>query len=92
MRDYRVDYNRPMFDRNPINLQVDYYIDKVINTNVFNFNKSWTQLEPLRDKYLVVRLIFDKFDNVKLLMNFFHRVKLSPIDKHKGSSFGYYLF
>lgn len=70
LRDYRSNYESPIFTRNPILLQGEYYIDKEVNESSFNYDKPWYQLEPLRDKYLVVRLIFDKFANVKLLMNF----------------------
>ena len=59
-------------------LQADYYIDKVLNTTSMNYDKKWTELESFRDKYLVVRLIFDNFaqnrkheeGSVKMIMNF----------------------
>ena len=38
--------------------------------STLNFNKDWYELESFRDKYLVVRLIFDKFANKKIITNF----------------------
>lgn len=69
LRNYRVQ-NTPMFIKEIAQLQTQYFIDKVINPSGLNYNKDWTQMEPLRDKFLVVRLIFDTFDNVKLITNF----------------------
>ena len=70
LRDIRVDYQTPIFNTNLGALQADYYIDKVLNTASIDYNKKWTELENFRDKYLVVRLIFDKFADTKLLLNF----------------------
>ena len=70
IRDLRVDYSKPMFNRNLTDLQNEYYIDKIVNSNVIDKNKNWTELESFRDKYLVIRLIFDNFDDVKLLFNY----------------------
>ena len=69
-RDIRVDYSKPIWNSNPSSLQSEYYIDKILNTSTLDINKDWTQLESFRDKYLVVRLIFDKFANKKLITNF----------------------
>jgi len=69
-RNYRTSNNVPMFIKDYKQLQDDYYIDKIVNPNGFNLSKDWTQQESLRDKFLVVRLIFDNFDQVKLIMNF----------------------
>lgn len=70
LRDYRIDYTKPMFNSNPENLQANYFIDKELNTAVIDFEKNWQDLESFRDKYLIVRLIFDTFGAVKLLFNF----------------------
>ena len=69
-RDIRIDYSKPIWNSNLSSLQSEYYIDKVLNTPTLDINKDWTQLESFRDKYLVVRLIFDKFANKKLITNF----------------------
>ena len=69
-RDIRIDYSKPIWNSNLSSLQSEYYIDKVLNTSTLDINKDWTQLESFRDKYLVVRLIFDKFANKKLITNF----------------------
>lgn len=70
IRDIRIDYAKPIWLSQPGNLQATYYIDKVLNTSSMDPNKDWSQLESFRDKYLSVRLIFDKFVDTKLIMNF----------------------
>ena len=70
IRDIRVDYDEPIFDSNILSRQDGYYTDKILNLSSLDENKDWEQLESLRDKYLVVRLIFDTFDDVKLIMNY----------------------
>ncbi len=70
LRDIRVDYTDSIWDSSISSVQNEYYIDKVLNTNTLDINKDWTQLESFRDKYLVIRLIFDKFANIKLLTNY----------------------
>lgn len=69
-RDLRINYNVPIFKSDLKSVQDNYYIDKVLNTESINYNKNWTQLENFRDKYLAVRLIFDKFADTKMLLNF----------------------
>lgn len=69
-RDMRVDYDKPMFRKDLISLQSEYFTDKVVNEGVVDMNKEWNEMESFRDKYLVVRLIFDNFDSVKLVTNF----------------------
>ncbi len=64
IRDLRTNYNSPIFNSN------DKSFDKNINTLSLNNNKHWTELQSLRDKYLVIRLIFDNFNDIKLIMNF----------------------
>ena len=70
IRDIRVDYNQPIFNADIVARQSEFYTDKILNDSALDENKSWEQLESLRDKYLVVRLIFDKFDDIKLLLNY----------------------
>lgn len=69
-RDMRVDYTKPIWNSNIYSLQNEYFIDKVLNSSTIDINKDWTQLESFRDKYLVVRLIFDNFADVKLITNY----------------------
>jgi hypothetical protein len=59
-----------MFNSNPEDLQVDYFIDKIVNTAAIDTDKSWYNLESFRDKYLIIRFIFDTFGSIKLLFNF----------------------
>ncbi len=64
IRDLRVDYNQPIFDSH------NKPFSKIINDAGINHQKPWNELQSLRDKYLVIRLIFDNFNDVKLIMNF----------------------
>ena len=70
LRDIRVDYNQPIFRQDPPSLESEYFIDKILNDASLDFNKDWSQLESFRDKYLVLRLIFDNFDNIRLITNY----------------------
>lgn len=70
LRDIRINYTDPIWDSNTSSLQNEYFIDKTLNTSTLDINKDWTQLESFRDKYLVIRLIFDKFADIKLLTNY----------------------
>jgi hypothetical protein len=70
LRDLSIDANVPMFNKNLTDLQAEYFIDKILNDSRIDYNKDWFEQESLRDKFLVVRLIFDTFDNTRLLMNF----------------------
>ena len=70
IRDIRVDYDQTIFDSNIMSRQSDYYTDKILNVSALDENKSPWELESFRGKYLVVRLIFDNFDDVKLIMNY----------------------
>lgn len=70
LRDYVIDYEKPMFTQLWDSLKDNYFIDKNLNSGVINFNKTWSELESFRDKYLVVRLIFDTFNNVNLTLDY----------------------
>ena len=69
-RDIRIDYTKPIWNSDIGAIQSEYYIDKILNTSTLDINKDWTELESFRDKYLVVRLIFDNFADKKLITNF----------------------
>ncbi len=70
IRDYRVNYNEPIFNSNIAFLQQDYFIDKILNSGSIDYNKDWTNLSSLKDTYLGVRLHYDKSSDTKLLFNF----------------------
>ena len=70
LRDMVVSKDTPMFISDVKQLQDNYFIDKKLNPAVIDYNKDWTQIESFRDKYLVVRFIFDKFVDIKLITNF----------------------
>ena len=67
MRDIRMSTAVPMFIKDVAQLQSNYYIDKIVNPVAISYSKSWNELESFRDKFLVVRLIFDTFDTSKRL-------------------------
>lgn len=69
-RDIVTDLSQPLFIKNIDSLQPTYYIDKILNDVVLDENKDWTQQESFRDKYLVVRLIFDNFTDTRLITNY----------------------
>lgn len=69
-RDIVTNLSEPLFVKNINILQPSYYIDKVLNNDILDENKDWTQQESFRDKYLVVRLIFDNFTNTRLITNY----------------------
>lgn len=81
LRDYVVDYSQPLFNEETLSKELqDYridkgYIDKLPNISIISKDKDWWDLQMLRDKYLVVRLIFDNFADVKLLFNFINENK-----------------
>ncbi len=70
IRDIRVDYSLPIFKEDVDSLSSTYFIDKILNTDSLNSAKHWSQLEPFKDKFLVVRLIFDNFDDVNIILNY----------------------
>lgn len=78
LRDIRTNYNESIFISDLSRLQNNYFIDKILNENSIDYNKEWSELESFRDKYLVVRLIFDNFASnnefengtIKVIMNF----------------------
>lgn len=70
LRDLRVDYEVPLFNSSITKNDSINYIDKVVNINSLDVNKSWEQLESFRDKFLVIRLIFDSFEDIKINLNY----------------------
>ena len=71
IRDYRKDYTRPIWSKDWNAVSTKYPIDKVLNSATIDFNKIWSDLQLLRDKYLIIRLIFDNLENnVKLTTNY----------------------
>lgn len=69
-RDIRTDYKSSIWDSSSEALKDKYYIDKVLNVSSLDPDKSWEQLESFRGKYLIVRLIFDKFADINLITNY----------------------
>ena len=70
IRDYRVDYDNSIWSRDWDSLKSEFPIDKVLNSSTIDFDKIWYDLQVLRDKYLIIRLIFDNFDDVNLITNY----------------------
>lgn len=69
-RDYRVNYQIPVFRTDWLSVATDYPIDKVLNLPSVDEDKVWHSLESLRDTYMALRLTFDNFDNVSLTTNY----------------------
>ena len=74
IRDYVIKYDIPIFNENRKSfIGEKEFIDKKLNDGVISLNKNWYDLESFRDKFLVVRLIFDTFANenkhTKLVLN-----------------------
>lgn len=70
IRNYVIDPQLPLFSTSWTQLKDIYYIDKVVNQSNIDFAIAWSDVEMLRDKFLVVRLIFDTFDDVNLIFNY----------------------
>jgi hypothetical protein len=70
LRDIVIDYTVPLFKEDSASISTKYYIDKIINSSAISVNKDWYELQSLRDKYLVLRFIFDNFDNTRLITNY----------------------
>jgi hypothetical protein len=70
IRDYRVDYDNSIWSKDWDSLKSEFPIDKVLNSSTIDFDKIWYDLQVLRDKYLIIRLIFDNFDDVNLITNY----------------------
>ena len=69
-RDYVVDYKKPMFRSDWNSIKDQYPIDKVLNLDAVSVDKDWSEMEYLRDKFLVIRLIFDNFSDVSLSLDY----------------------
>lgn len=70
LRDISVNPDVAMFNKKLTTLQANYFIDKIINPERIDYDKDWTEMESFRDKFLVIRFIFDTFDTTRLIMNF----------------------
>ena len=73
LRDMSKGTNTPLFIEklDSATIQQDYFIDKVVNPDAINNLKEWYDIESFRDKYLVVRLTFNKFaEDIKMITNF----------------------
>ena len=76
-RDLVMDYTKSLFNSELVNIQDNYFIDKKLNREVFDIYdaqnnlipKNWYELESLRDKYFVIRLIRDNFDKLRITIN-----------------------
>jgi hypothetical protein len=68
-RDMRVKYTLPIWDASSLNNNHLFYGNKLVD-GIIDINKDWTQQEVFRDKFLVIRLIFDNFANLNLTTNY----------------------
>ena len=65
----RTDFDNPIWLKDWESVKAVYPIDKVLNESTMDKDKDWMEREPFRDKYLLVRLIFDNKNDIKLLTN-----------------------
>lgn len=70
IRDYIDDPSKPLFSTTWAKLQGVYFTDKVVNTANINSTKPWNEIQMLRDKFIVIRLKFDNFEDVNLVFNY----------------------
>ncbi len=71
-RNYRDDYSKPMFTKLLSDRLANItFTDKVLEPGVIDQTIDWSEREPLRDRYLLVRLTFDNFTNTKLGVHYF---------------------
>jgi hypothetical protein len=68
--DFVDDYDESMFSEDWDQIKENYFIDKVVNNNVINTDKPWYELERMRDKYLITRLILNDDQNIQLVTHF----------------------
>jgi len=69
-RDMVGDYDESLFTREWTKREPEYFIDKVLNPLAISQAKDWSQLQVLRDKYVIFRFRYDKTDDVNLIMYF----------------------
>lgn len=75
LRDYVINYAKPLFIKRYYKTDVEEPTFDVqdLNESVIDINKDWYNLESFRDKFLVIRLIFDTFAEenkyTKLVLN-----------------------
>lgn len=70
LRDIVTDYSKSMFTKDWVSIKGNYFIDKVLNPLAVDFSKPWEELQNFRDKYIIIRLKFDNFDSVNLILNY----------------------
>lgn len=69
-RNYVNDYTKPIFTRSWDELKANYFIDKVVNNLIIDRNKSWHELENFTGQFVSIRLKFDTFNDVNLIVNY----------------------
>lgn len=69
-RDYVIDYDKPIFDSAWDSIKNQFPIDKIVNSTAIDVNKYWAELQNFKDKFIIIRLKFDNFDNVNLILNY----------------------
>jgi len=88
LRDIRVNYDAPIWDTSLAKRQAGYWRDAVLNLASMDAGKDWAQLEPFRGRYLVVRLVYDRPNPIKLLTwglaNSAQRPVDGPREEQKG--------
>lgn len=69
-RNYVDDYTKPIFSKAWDELKDNFFIDKVVNNSIINRNKNWHELENFTGQFISIRLKFDTFNDVNLIVNY----------------------
>lgn len=70
LRDYIIDPALPMFSTAWVKIKNLYFIDKVVNSSNISYTKQWSDVEMLRDRFIVIRLKYDGPEDVNLIFNY----------------------
>lgn len=70
LRDFVSDPSKPLFSKQWSKIKDQYFTDKVVNTSNIDYNKPWSEVESLRDKFVIIRLKLEGIDDVNLIFNY----------------------
>lgn len=65
-----INENEPLFSKSWNDIKTNYFIDKVSNQSIIDYNKSLFTKDKLRDKFIAARFIYDNPNNRKLIYKF----------------------
>jgi hypothetical protein len=77
IRNNVIDSTETLFTKEWAAIQTDYFIDKVVNSNAIDINKTLFTTDKLRDKFMACRFVYDNPNNRKF--NFKYLIDKSKI-------------